>query len=253
MDCNRAFFSWKCMLSVFLVFLAFVFCGIDMYHTDVGIVDIMDSVFWGRMVMLTVPVCAFPFADSLCEDCEKKYYRLLYIRGNKRKYLFSKIIGCFFSACATMTIGFLLFCFILSCWFPVTVNGRDYTYCLMQSYGCLLQNKEYLFYFWLVGFQFGLLAGILSVVSMAFSTYISNRLLVFTAPLIVYYAIINIFAKVGMEKQYLQLHVIFKACHSKPWKNDVICFGWVLMVTLVCLMIAWKVAQWGMKRRCIND
>ena len=73
------------------------------------------------------------------------------------------------------------------------------------------------------------------------------------APLIVYYAIINIFAKVGMEKQYLQLHVIFKACHSKPWKNDVICFGWVLMVTLVCLMIAWKVAQWGMKRRCIND
>lgn len=152
-----------------------------------------------------------------------------------------------------MTIGYMLFRFALSLCFPEMVNGRDYTFYFMQSYGHILQNKQYFIYSILIGFQFGLLAGILSVVSMAFSTYISNRLLVFTTPLFVYYVMINVFAKVGEERQYLQLHMIFKACYSKPWENDAVCFGWVLAVTFISLMLAGKMAQRGMERRCCND
>lgn len=71
MDCIRAFCSWKCIMSVLGVFITFIFCGMDMYNSDSGVIDIMGNVFWGRMVMLTIPICTIPFGDSLCADCEK--------------------------------------------------------------------------------------------------------------------------------------------------------------------------------------
>lgn len=253
MDCVRAFVSWKWLLSVLGVFSAFVFCSMDMLYSETGIMDIVDSVFWERMVMLTIPFCTFSFGDGLCGDCEKKFYRLLYIRGNKEKYLRSKIVSCFGSACGAMTVGFLLYCFVLSFKFPVTVSGADYSYSYMQSYGYLLQTKHYFLYFLMLGFQFGLLAGGLSTAGMAFSAYISNRLLVFATPLFLYYFLINLFAKAGTERPYMQLHVIFKACHSKPWGNDWLCFGWVMLVTLIFLIIIEKITGYGMDRRCSND
>ncbi|MDO4273537.1 MAG: hypothetical protein Q4D16_07705 [Eubacteriales bacterium] len=252
MDRIRAFGSWKWILSVFGVFLAFIFCSTDMFNSEAGIIDIVDSVFWGRMVMLTIPFCTFSFGDGLCADCEKKYYRLLYIRGNTKKYLRSKIITCFAAACGAMTVGFLLFCFVLSFKFPVTLRGADYNYYYMQSYGHLLQTKQYFFYLFMIGFQFGLLAGILTAAGMAFSAFITNRLLVFSTPLFLYYFMINIFARIGEEKPYLQLHIIFKVCYSKPWENDWLCFGWVVLVTLIFLILIEKAARWGMGRRCIN-
>lgn len=252
MDCIRAFASWKWILSVVGIFLAFSFCGMDMYHSETGIIDIVGSVFWGRMVMLTIPFCTFSFGDGLCADCEKKYYRLLYIRGDTKKYLRSKIVACFLTACSAMIVGFLLFCFVLSLKFPISISGGDYNYYYIQSYGYLLQTKQYFFYLFMLGFQFGLLAGILSTAGMAFSAFISNRLLVFATPLFLYYFMINIFAGVGEDKAYLQLHLIFKACHSKPWENDWMCFGWVILITLIFLILIEKTAGWGMDRRCIN-
>lgn len=252
MDCLRAFGSWKWVMSILGVSFSFGFCSADLYASEVGIMDIVHNVFWGRMVMLTIPFCTFAFGDSLCADCEKKYYRLLYIRGNRKSYLYSKIFTCFGAACSAMTLGFLLFCFILSFKFPVTISGTDVEYYYMQSYGYLLQTKQYVFYFFMVGFQFGLLAGILSTAGMAFSAFISNRLLVFATPLFLYYFLINVFSGIGEERPYLQLHLIFKACHSKPWDNDWISFVWVMVVTLIFLSIIKEIFRRGMDRRCSN-
>ena len=125
MDEIRAFKSWKYVISILGVCLILIFCGANIYQPQIGIVDIIDNIFWGRMIMLTIPMCAFAYSDALCADCEKKFYRLLYIRGNRKKYLTSKIMTCFAAACGAMTLGFLLFCFVLSFKYPPIISGGD--------------------------------------------------------------------------------------------------------------------------------
>lgn len=252
MDVQRAFFSWRWVLSVVGVFLAFCFCSVDMYYSETALMDIVDNIFWGRMVMLTIPFCTFAFGDCLCSDCEKKFYRLLYIRGDRRRYLRSKTMVCFVAAAGAMLVGFLLFCFVLSFQFPVMIKEADYSYIYMQGYGVFLKSGRYGLYFFLVGMQFGLLAGILSTAAMALSAFIVNRLLVFAAPLFIYYFMINLFTWVGDDKPYLQMHLIFKACHSNPWVNDWLNLGWVILISFLFLFITEKTAQWGMDRRCRN-
>lgn len=203
--------------------------------------------------MLTIPMCAFAYSDALCADCEKKFYRLLYIRGNRKKYLTSKIMTCFAAACGAMTLGFLLFCFVLSFKYPPIISGGDYNYTYMQSYGHLLQVGKYFTYYFLIGFQFGLLVGILATAGMVVTAFLTNRLLAYSVPLFIYYAIINLFSGLGEENKYLQLHLIFKACHSKPWKNDIFCFGWVVLLTLFLLLLMRIIIFVGMDRRIMND
>lgn len=253
MDGIRAFRSWKYAISVLGVCLVLVFCGVNIYQPQIGIVDIIDNVFWGRMIMLTIPMCTFAYSDALCADCEKKFYRLLYLRGNRKKYLTSKIVMCFAAACAAMTLGFLLFCFGLSFKYPPIISGGDYSYTYMQSYGYLLQAGHYFAYYFLIGFQFGLLAGILATAGMVATAFWTNRLLAYSVPLFLYYAVINLFSSLGEEKPYLQLHLIFKACHSKPWKNDIFCFAWVVLVTLSLLILMRMIISEGMDRRIMND
>lgn len=253
MDRVRAFKSWKYGASIVGVFLIFVFCGSNMYYPKMGLVDIIDNIFWGRMVMLTIPMCALVYSDAICADCEKKFYRLFYTRGDKKRYLTSKIGTCFGAACGAMTIGFLLFCFVLSFKYPVMVSGGDYSYTYAQSYGYLLEIKQYFAYFFLVGFQYGLLAGILATVGMTATIFLVNRLLAYAVPLFFYYFLINLFSDVGSKRPYLQLHLIFKACHSKPWENDIFCLGWAILVTILSLSFIGKIAKWGMNRRVMND
>lgn len=253
MDLSRTFGSWRWVLSVFGVVFAFALCGgSGMQYSAGSVLDIVDSIFWGRLLMLTIPFCTFAFGDGLCADCEKKFYRLLYIRGDRKKYLRAKITVGFLSACAAMTVGFFLYCLALSFRFPMMIDGRDYSGFYMESYGQLLQNGCYFPYLLLVGLQFGLLAGILTTAGMAFSAFVSNRLLVFATPLFLYYFLINVFAEIGDERPYLQMHLLFKALYIKPWDSDLLSFGWVVLITLVFVLLFGKIAGWGMDRRCAN-
>lgn len=255
MDFKRAFESGRWLLSILGVCTAFFFCGFNYIREDFGILYIVDQVFWGRMVMLTVPFCTLAYGDSICADCERKFYRQLYLRGNRKKYLYSKISVCFLSAWSAMTVGFLLFYFFLSLKIPVMsgIDITDITYFYTQSYGILLKEKFYLLYFFMLGSQFGLLAGILSVLSMALSAFLSNRLFVFAAPLFLYYFWINLFSDISGNLPYLQFYLIFKAFYSNPWGNDLLNFLWVIFITGFFCALAGKIAELGMNRRCLHD
>lgn len=74
MDLSRTFGSWRWVLSVFGVVFAFALCGgSGMQYSAGSVLDIVDSIFWGRLLMLTIPFCTFAFGDGLCADCEKSF------------------------------------------------------------------------------------------------------------------------------------------------------------------------------------
>ncbi len=187
-------------LSVVLtagVLLSAVFEGIDL---DTDVLYVFSLVMYGLPAMMVLVCAAVPYADSICEDMEHKYVMQQIIRGDMKSYISARIFSIFLSALFATAFGIFLFACLLHiklAWVDVT-DLQHYEHMLVSGgLRLFLKNKSFALYFFCYGLRYGVLSGILSLWASYLSMYISSRMLVLAAPVILYYFLDYMLAEIS--------------------------------------------------------
>ena len=206
-------------------------------------------------VMMSTPflvaymIAAIPFSGCLCEDLEYRYCYLQLARGNLKKYTFYKSIVVFLSACITMAAGVILFIFILHLFVP-WFSKEDDIYRTLLTEGCfrsLLKNNNFFLYYLCVGFQKGLFAGLLALISTLASMVYTNKLFTLTVPGVAWYFFNTIELKLNLPEWFVLNH-IFSVDHNFM-KNEVYSIFYMLVITLLIFFLLEKLIEISLNRR----
>lgn len=232
--------SWRCICSVKMIVgivgVVFSLLLASGNFVAITVLDYYSTALYGVPFLLTMPFCAFSYADCFCDDLETKYINASLIRGGLKRYAFSKVIVTFISSVVTMIMGNCIYVLILHIRYPWYV-GEESTYTTLINSGgfrYFLNNGQWMLYFSLVALQLGLLAGILSVFASYISLYISNKLLVISVPLIGYYLLYYYVSALAGDVVWFDLKCIFDATYGmKVCDNDLLAFLYAVFVAVV--------------------
>lgn len=153
---------------------------------DVDVLYTFEIIMSGIPAMLILIAGAYGYADSIYLDLKNNYYRCLIMRVGLHRYIFSKVISIFVSSTMILTLGMASFAVIMHIFVP-WCDKDSMTYYVASNYSCFkffLNNHHYLLFFLLSGFRYGLLSGILSVLSAYVSIFAKSRMIVFAFPFI---------------------------------------------------------------------
>lgn len=235
MDVWRCVSSGKIAVGAAGVCLSMLFASGNQVMSTVF--DVYESVLYGMPFLMTMAFCAFPYADSFCDDFEAKYMNMALVRGNLRRYVWSKVVVIFCSSVITMILGICLYVTIMHMKLPWSSNdftkGALSTLVEFGGFRYFLKKGCYMLYFIFTGMQMGLLSGMLSVFASYVSLYISNKLLVMSVPLIGYY-LLNCYVPAIMgDKPMFNVKIIFDATYGKVCESDLLAFLYAVLVTMI--------------------
>lgn len=245
-DIQRAVCSWRFVLSVFGIALTMYLFGMKV-SDGYTMVEAYQLNICCIQVLLVFVFSIFPFGEGICQDLEYGFHRVLIIRGKLKNYVYAKELSIFLSTVFAMILGTLFYILMQkieapnAIWIKPGVNYGSFSY--------LLEHKMYLLYMTLCGLKMGCLAGILSVTSAFVSLYITNRLLVYTLPIIAFYTIDDL------------SQVLFYPYNFDYWfnptntlhDNDFVALGMTLLVAAALLMLIAVFMLKRMQRRLSND
>lgn len=232
-DVKRLLCSARLVLSVLLSVGVLLIAALEGIYWDAGVLYVFSLVMYGMPAMMILICGAAAFADSFCEDMEHKYLTQQLLRGNVGAYVSARMLSIFFAAMLTTALGTFLFVNILHlrlAW--VEASGVEQYESLLRAGGLrgLLGSGRFELYFFCYGMQYGALTGILSLWASYLSFYISNRMLVLAAPMILYYFTDYLLA--GIFPGKINLGLLFSAANNL-FSND---FLAVFLVAVIAIM-----------------
>lgn len=233
-DLSRAFKNWKFPLAVFLMFLVWELNS-KRFGEKEDVLFFFINV-WGRSItyLMAILVSSIPFLSAHMEEKECHFLRYSILRTGVKKYVCSKLIVCFLSACAVCVLGTVLFLVKQSSTLPfvapdsVTLENFAPMSCLSNL---MIEHTGLV-----VGIQtglYGILCGIMCVLSMTFSAYIHHSFGIYMIPFLLYYCFYYIFAGFFHDYPMLCIESIYEGIHCYT-KNPMIFFSYVCFAT-VCL------------------
>lgn len=245
-DVKRLLCSARLILSVPLTVGVLLLAALEGIFWDAGVLYVFSLVMYGMPAMMMLICGSVAFADSFCEDMEHKYLMQQLLRGNVGAYVWARMLSIFFAAMLTTALGILLFVNILHlrlAW--VETSGMEQYENLLRAGGLrgFLKSRRFELYFFCYGMQYGVLSGILSLWASYLSFYISNRMLVLAAPMILYYFTDYLLA--GIFPGKVNLGLIFSASNNL-FSNDFLAAAVVAAAAIINFMllkplIAWKI------------
>lgn len=245
-DFKRLMCSAKPFISVVLTVGALLLATLEGIDLHAGVLYVFSLVMYGMPAMMILVCAAIAYADSFCEDMEHKYTMQQLIRGNVGSYISARMLSIFLAAMFTTVFSIFLFVNILHlhlAW--VEVSGADQYDHLLRAGGLriFLRNRKFELYFLCYGMQYGLLSGILSLWASYLSLYISNRMLVLAAPMILYYFTDYLLA--GIFPGMVNLGWIFSASYNL-FSDDLlsVLFAVAIIIinfVLLRMLIVWKI------------
>lgn len=188
-DIERAFLNKKFIFGIIGVVSVMIGASIETQQWHISVLNALNLVTFSMPFLLCFIFSTFTYGDSFCEDIECKYIYLQTIRGGLFKYTLSRVITIFISAFLTLAFGMILYTLLLKCYLPWS-DLEESTYMMLVESGgfkVVLQQKWFLLYCILFSCQYGISAGILSVLASYISLFYSNRLFVLSIPLMVWY------------------------------------------------------------------
>jgi len=190
----------------------------------------------GRVGFAIVYVfCAYPFASCFSEDLGNNYIRYALIRGNLKEYVRAKVVWIMLTAIFVLSVGCTLFALICRIWMPWSdSNIMEYmlSSCMFRYF--LVEGPDVLWYT-LYGVQQGILAGILALVSSYVSLFVTNKMIVLVIPGLFHQILIEFSYGMTENLSFFQLYVFNP--EYKTFENDLLSFGWALILGLLCTMI----------------
>ena len=125
-DMKRAFLSGHFILAVAGTVVTLLFIAKTQVRFPQDILYIYDGVTMTRMALLVLVFGTIPYGICFCEDFEHKYIYISVIRGDIKRYVWSKLLAVFISAFAAMALGKLLFFLIMENGMSDLVYARAY-------------------------------------------------------------------------------------------------------------------------------
>lgn len=183
-DFRRIRKSWRFYGAVAGIVLVF-FYSLEKRGLRNSVLESYIASVNGSGIHIAAVFCAGAFATSLCEDFEHRYVYYEVIRGDSKKYLFSRVLAIYLSAVLVMLAGTMIFCCISSLFVPwARVSDSVYNLALNGSYrGCILSG-HYLTYCLLFSLQLGMYMGILAVAASFLSLFTTNMGLILSFPIL---------------------------------------------------------------------
>lgn len=238
-------FYFSVMGIVFILFLS----------GNNGMGDMGDSVLSAVLLsaydagfLITFSLAAIPYAAIFTDELECNYARYLVIRGNLRNYVFSKMFVIFISSMLTMGIGITCFALCCSLGLPWADEGVLEYIVPFGGYRFFLANGRYPIWFLLYGIQWGILAGILSMAAAFCSLFLSNRLLVYSVPVLLYQILIEFGADSFRRISAFDPRVVFDARYN-IWNSDIKMVTWAFMTGGAAWLLLSFAGMLQLKRR----
>ncbi|KLE16320.1 ABC transporter permease [Clostridium sp. C8] len=191
-DLKRCFTSIWFFIAVIGISLSYFLGDFGDLTMNISRFDVLSfmkiSSSIGYFSELTILLAALPFTMSFCEDIENNYIRFLIIRGNSFKYALSKIIVCIVSSFISVFVGKACIILFLMTKLPlVSETTGNYEVFINQTFGYLLINKNFILYFIIEIFFTAVICSMFSIIGLTITTYINNKFLAITAPIISYF------------------------------------------------------------------
>lgn len=186
-----------------------------------GRIDFTGSVLYAFQMamskaeaMAVFMFCAYPAASSYSEELEGNYIRYAIVRGSLERYVIGKAAVIFVSAMFIMTAGCTLFALLCRIWLPW--QDAETLESVLQSGGLrfFLTIGEGQLWFVFYGMQRGIQAGVLALAASWISLYITNRMLVFAAPALIYQMISELSYSFWKDVSMLQFADIYDAGYN---------------------------------------
>ncbi|MCI7813165.1 MAG: hypothetical protein MR543_05725 [Robinsoniella sp.] len=184
-------------------------------------------------LMLAYLFCIVPYAFVFCEDLEHQYTRYQIIRGNLKKYVFSKVAVIYLSSVATMVLGTVVFVCVCSLkipWIPEDIESLNIM--IQGAYGGLIEQGHCLIYCLFYALQLGFLAGMISVFCAFISLFLSNKVMVAAMSVCVYQL-----GFVSYKGRYFSIYIFhaYNKIFESSWQCLLYTFTvsifWVLLIT----------------------
>lgn len=247
-DLKRAACSRKIALSIVLTTGVLLLATHEGIALNTDVLYVFSLVMYGMPSMLILVCGATAFADSLCEDMQKKYILQQSIRGDMKSYVSARVISIFIASVLSSALGIFLFACILHIGLPwADTDGAQYD--IMVHAGRLsfiLRCRWFPLYYFSYGVQYGILVGILAVWASFFSIYISNQMLVLSTPMIIYY--FADYALTKISSGLLNLSIIFSPA-SKFFENDVLSVLFIALIASANLILIRCFMIKGLRRK----
>lgn len=194
---------------------------------------------------------AIPYTRAFVHDFQNKSYRLLLVRARSTlTYSISKVFSCFLSSGTAIIVSQLFFIFTLRFFCPL-VDTQGAAYCNLADsllFGAAFKNGRYLVFFMYIIVLKAVGGAFLSVVALAFSTYISNGFTILTIPIIAYYLLTNLSAFLPYTFQ-LNRVMQGEAYLSNAQSTFMYGIGYFLCLTFIVGYAFWA----RVKRKVEND
>ena len=112
-DVKRAFVSSKFLMAIVLMIIILFFVLLVGIALDTNVLYVFSIVIYGMPSLFVLVCAAIPYADSFCEDVEKRYIFQIAIRGGIKNYVSVRVLSIFLSAMVTTSLGLFLYALIL--------------------------------------------------------------------------------------------------------------------------------------------
>lgn len=234
MDISRGICSGGFLLGIAGVFLTLMFGTVDDITLDRTVFFVFERIQYGMPSMIVMLFCAYPYANSFCQDMENRYAYLMVQKGSVFLYTLSRSITIFLTALLTYSIGTMLFVMYLRYRMPWE-DANFTSISLLQEVGGLryfLTPGRYPVYFFLFTVQKGILAASLSLLAAYVSLYIVNSLLVLSIPVMGYYFLLYLGNSIWGHDSVFNVSIIFDASYN-IWENDLASFLWPILLGVI--------------------
>lgn len=247
-DLRRAVCSGKAVWSIILTAGVLLLATHEGIALNTDVLYVFSLVMYGMPSMLILVCGAVAFADSLCEDMQKKYILQQSIRGDIKSYVSARVLSIFIVSVLSSALGIFLFSCILHIRLPwADTDGTQYdTMVHAGRLSFILRCRWFSLYYFSYGVQYGILVGILAVWACFFSIYVSNQMLVLSTPMIIYYFIDYTLTEISSG--LLNLSKIFSPS-GKFLENDILSVFFVFLIAAVNLILIRFLLIKGLRRK----
>lgn len=196
-DFYRLVKSSQFYISVVGIFAVYMISSLQ----TIGMRNVIEIFWMVKFYSFTICIFAagsFAFSNGLLEDIEHKFCYNCVLRGNLKDYVMAKVICCFVAAMLATMLGTTIYAVVLHFRLPFLASADDMTMINIirqhDIFGCFIVEHGFFLYFLCSGIMIGLLAGILSLVSMWLSLIAKNRMFAICFPVFGYYFSVNYLA-----------------------------------------------------------
>jgi hypothetical protein len=251
-DIYRCITSMNFWISIVGI-VSSLFLGVKVINAwETSVMYIFARISLSFIFLLVFIFCTSAYGISFCEDLENNYIVQQVVRGSLSRYVIAKSITIIISSLAVLMVGIVIFVLILHIFFPWYLVDDSIYSAVLRSGGLkiFVRNEQFILYYLFFGLQYGILIGNLALLSSFVSLYISNRLLLFSLPIMSYYVLSYVFSLVLPSE--LNLTMFFNPMFN-VFNNDIKSFFATVIIGSISSAILCLVIYRKLRRRMENE